>query len=89
MTNAMIFMIVFWSVKSTPRPQASWMLVLTQSDPSMIHAGFIVMAAGGVIHIYFSNKARQNPQLVRSQAEMVHFSERRGPALLTRPTAGW
>ncbi len=33
MTNAMIFMIVFWFVKSIPRPQASWKLVLTRSDP--------------------------------------------------------
>lgn len=87
MTNAMIFMIVFWFVKSIPRPQASWKLALTRSDPSMIHAGFIVMAAAGVIHIYFSNKAKQDPQLVRSQAEMVHFSVRRGLALVTRPTA--
>jgi hypothetical protein len=45
---------------------------------SIIHVGFIVLAAVGVISIYFSaNRARRDAQLARSQAEMVQFNERR------------
>jgi hypothetical protein len=44
----------------------------------VIHAGFIVLAAGGVTSIYLSrNKGQQDAQLARSQAEMVQFNERR------------
>ncbi|KAK4044364.1 hypothetical protein C8A01DRAFT_12262 [Parachaetomium inaequale] len=44
----------------------------------IVHAGFIVLAAAGMIHIYFSiNKARRDARLAKSQAEMVQFNERR------------
>ncbi|AEO70671.1 uncharacterized protein THITE_2122340 [Thermothielavioides terrestris NRRL 8126] len=43
-----------------------------------IHAGFIVMAAGGVISIYCSaSRRRRDAQLAKSQAEIVQFNERR------------
>ncbi|KAK4129067.1 hypothetical protein N657DRAFT_668157 [Parathielavia appendiculata] len=45
---------------------------------SILHAGFIILAAAGVMRIYFSStKARQEAQLARSQVEMVQFNERR------------
>ncbi|KAL2256747.1 hypothetical protein VTK26DRAFT_1181 [Humicola hyalothermophila] len=44
---------------------------------SVIHAGYIIMAALGIIHIYYSEKKIDgDPQLARSQAEIVQFSQR-------------
>ncbi|GAB1310709.1 MARVEL domain-containing protein [Madurella fahalii] len=44
----------------------------------IIHVGFIVLAAGGVMHIYLSGgKARDEERLARSRAEMIQFNERR------------
>ncbi|KAK4235235.1 hypothetical protein C8A03DRAFT_36918 [Achaetomium macrosporum] len=57
-----------------------------------MHAGFIILAAGGVISVYFStNKARRDAQLARSQAEMVQFNERRlqlGPPIVQGRAVG-
>lgn len=52
--------------------------MLKSVAPSIIHASFIILAAGGVMSIYFSGKkAQANAQLARSRAEMVQFNERR------------
>jgi hypothetical protein len=44
-----------------------------------MHSAFIVLAAGGVIHVYLKGDSREREsieaQLERSRAEMIQFNE--------------
>ncbi|KAK4156627.1 hypothetical protein C8A00DRAFT_40927 [Chaetomidium leptoderma] len=91
-TGIFCFLVLSMVERGAGERRAYWVTDITNAMVfmivfSMIHAGFIILAAGGIIHIYFStNKERRDVQLARSQAEMVQFSERRGGGLQSQPT---
>lgn len=59
---------------------------LTDGSGSIIHAGFIILAAAGIIHIYVSAKgARRDAHIAESQAQMVLFNEMRLQENLANP----
>ncbi|KAK4098779.1 hypothetical protein N658DRAFT_499016 [Parathielavia hyrcaniae] len=82
-TGAFCFLLLGLVDRGSGERRASWAADMWNAMVFMIvfailHAGFIVLAAGGVIRIYFSsNKARREAQLGRSHADIVQFNERR------------
>jgi hypothetical protein len=70
--------------------------MLTAYVSSIIHSAFIVLAAGGVIRVYFSPKREDfqselepdDDQLIKSQEEIIRFHEWRMQLPQPGPTAG-
>lgn len=77
------FLILGMVDEGTGKLRASWAKDMTNAMIFMIvfciiHAAFIILAAAGMINIYFSiSKSRKGAELARSQAEIVQFNERR------------